>query len=117
MSISEKIQQLVIKFIARQCTLREFRDQFVPLLVSINRKTDAEDVTLGDTIENLYTDFLAGELNEQALRQKLVQLTPIVTAQIKFEWAFCCSAGTESVEPNMKNPVESSSNAQVIEYA
>ncbi len=116
MSISEKIQQLAIKFIARQCTLREFRDQFVPLLVSVNRKTDAEAVTLGDTIENLYADFLAGELNEQGLRQKIVQLTPIVTAQIKFEWAFCCSAGTESAKPNMKPVIESSSNAQVLEY-
>jgi hypothetical protein len=123
MTLYNQIQQLVIRYIAREITATEFRAQFVPLFFSINRKFDIDAVTLADNVDNLYSDVLIGAATEDEFRQKLVQLTPIVmTAEVGrqgVEWVFGSTTATpEPAGTGPKNPTsETSSDVQLLQYA
>jgi hypothetical protein len=116
MTFYEEIQQLATKCTAQQISIREFREQFVPLLLGLNRRTDTDAVTLADTIENLYADVLIGALTEDEFRRKLAQFTPFYA--IQFEWGFqsTATAASSADEPALKTPtLESSSNPQLLQ--
>ena len=123
MTLYNQIQQLIIRCIAREITVAVFREQFVPLFFSINRKFDIDAVTLADNVDNLYSDVLIGAATDDEFRKKLVQLTPIVmTAEVGrqgFEWVFGSMTATpEPAGTGPKNPTsETSSDVQLLQYA
>src|ERR1700683_3677707 len=125
MTLYNQIQQLIIRCIAPDITVKAFRDQFVPLFFSINRKFDIDAVVLADNVDNLYADVLIGALTEDGFRQKLIQLTPIVitaevgTAWQRFEWALGSSTSTpQPAGIGPKNPTpETSSDVQLLRFA
>lgn len=118
MTFYEQIQRLVIDCVAQQINIRDFRERFVPLLVRINRRADAEAAVLADSIENLYADVLIGALTEDGFRRKLAQFTPMFPVQ--FEWGFrpTTAATSEPAGTAIRTPtLESSSDPQLLQYA
>ena len=125
MTLYNQIQKLIIRCIKREISVEEFREQFVPLFFSVNRKFEIDAATLGDNVDNLYADVLIGAITEDAFRQKLIQLTPVVmTAEVgnkwqRVEWALgATTATTEPAGTGPKNPTsDTSAEVQVLEYA
>jgi hypothetical protein len=79
MTLYNQIQQLILQCLDRKISVKSFREQFVPLFFSINRRYDIDATSLADNVDNLYGDLLIGDLTEEQFRQKLVQLRPIFT--------------------------------------
>lgn len=122
MTLYDQIQKLIMKCIVREISVKAFREQFVPLFFSINRRYDIDAVALADSVDNLYSDLLIGDFTEDEFRQKLIQLTPIITTveeAIVVEWAFKTTTGTppaEEVGPKNRIP-QTSSDAQLLCFA
>jgi hypothetical protein len=118
MTLYNEIQQLIIRCIAREISVKAFRGQFVPFFFAINRQVDIDAVALADCIDNLYADVLIGAITEDEFRQKLAQLNPTITAQAQFEWAFQAAAGASgSSSVVLKTPtLESSSDPQLLQF-
>lgn len=121
MTLFNRIQRLILLCIDEQLSVRAFREQFVPLFSSINRRFDIDAAVLADNVDNLYADVLVGDLTEDEFRRKLVQLTPIVTNEVttkwqRFEWAF--GTPTSSPEPagTGPKPADSATDGQILEY-
>ena len=126
MTLYNQIQQLILRCISRELSVRSFREQFVPLFSSINRRFDIDAAVLADNVDNLYADVLIGDLTEDQFRQKLVQLTPVVTtaefqSKIQIQWSFGATNTTATMQPTVigpKSPTsETFSDAQIVEYA
>ncbi len=107
--------------IVREVSVKAFREQFVPLFFAINRRFDIDAVALADSVDSMYSDLLIGDITEDEFRQKLIQLTPVITTadtEIVIEWAFKTAAGTplpDEVGP--KNRIrETSSDAQLLSF-
>lgn len=98
--------------------LAAFRDQFVPLYLSIGRSTDLEAVTLADRIESLYADLLASEINAEQFKRKLSSLYPMVVVISDPESVFSNGTGSnfESITGNRRS-VSNDSYTAAPQYA
>lgn len=121
MTLYNRIQQLILLCIDKKLSVRAFREQFVPLFSSINRRFDLDAAVLADKVDNLYADVLVGDLTEDDFRRKLVQLTPVVTDEVstkwqRFEWAFGTTTSAPELAGTGPKPVDSTTDGQVLEY-
>lgn len=119
MILYKKIQELIMKCIVRDVSVKAFREQFVPLFFSINRRLDIDAVVLADNVDNLYADLLIGALTEDQFRMKLMQLAVIATEVARIEWALETTTATLRVGEVVQNqaPEETSSDVQLLRFA
>jgi len=80
MSIYNKIQALSIRYADQSIGLSDFRAEFVPLFLSIERQKDAEAAPLAAKIEGLFADLSEGFIGEALFRERILRLFPIVVS-------------------------------------
>lgn len=76
MYLLDQIQGLVLRYTAGELSLELFREQFVPLFLSTSR-SDIQTFALAGSVESLYADLLAGEIDERQFVTRLNSLEPI----------------------------------------
>lgn len=93
MYLYAQIQDLILQYTGKKILLPVFREQFVPMLLDTPRM-DVETKTLANSVESLYSDLVAKEIDENQFQKQLNSMFPMAINGTQPECGFSNQTGS-----------------------